>query len=92
MQVLLAAGASTLVISRDGRVDHTIVHTLLQNTGWPLNSSLRKRPMEVRLIFSSIGINYHWTEIVVYTCMKSILIHITLRNEYWRREVNFKIS
>ena len=47
MTLLLQAGASTLVRNRDGSVDHTIVHTLLQNTGWPLNCSLRQRPLDV---------------------------------------------
>ena len=47
MELLLQAGASTLVRNRDGTVDHTIVHTLLQNTGWPLNCSLRQRPLDV---------------------------------------------
>ncbi len=47
IEMLLQAGASTLIRSLSRGVDHTIVHTLLQNTGWPLNSSLQKRPLEV---------------------------------------------
>lgn len=47
MRYILESGASTLVRNGDGLVDHSIVHTLLQNTGWPLNCSLRQRPLDV---------------------------------------------
>ena len=51
MELLLEAKAHThTIISRtpDGiLVDHTIIHTLLQNTGWPLSSCMLNNPEDV---------------------------------------------
>ena len=47
MELLLAYGAETQVEVHSGIVDHSILHTLLQSTGWPLNKALRKVPQNI---------------------------------------------
>lgn len=47
MEILLENGATTMVRTSDNRVDHTLVHTLLQNTGYPLSTCLTTNPEDV---------------------------------------------
>lgn len=47
MELLLKQGALAIVRSGDGHVDHTLVHTLLKNAGYPLSSCLSTHPQDV---------------------------------------------
>jgi hypothetical protein len=47
MEVLLENGATTMVCLSDGKVDHTLLHTLLQNTGYPHSNCITQYPVYV---------------------------------------------